>query len=38
MATRAGSTISNFKAGHLGLISHPNTVARLVERAARTTH
>lgn len=37
MAERAGSTISYFHAGHLGLISDPRTVTRVIERAARAT-
>lgn len=37
MATRAGSTVSHVKAGHLALISDPTTVARLIEQAARAT-
>lgn len=37
MARRAGSTISYFKAGHLGLISDPRSVTRVIERAAEAT-
>jgi len=37
MAERAGSTISSFHAGHLGLISDPASVARIIERAAKAT-
>jgi len=37
MADHAGSTISYFDAGHLGLISDPSSVTRVVERAARAT-
>lgn len=37
MAEHAGSTISYFDAGHLGLISDPNSVTRVIERAARAT-
>jgi len=37
MAERAGSTISSFHAGHLGLISDPASVARVIERAAKAT-
>jgi len=35
MAHRAGSQVSAFKAGHLGLISNPRAVTREIERAAR---
>jgi pimeloyl-ACP methyl ester carboxylesterase len=34
MAARADATVVKIKASHLGLISHPDTVARLIERAA----
>ena len=37
MAIRAGSKISYFKAGHLGLISDPTSVTREIERAAKAT-
>jgi pimeloyl-ACP methyl ester carboxylesterase len=37
MADRAGSAISYFDAGHLGFISDPKTVTRLIERAAKAT-
>jgi len=37
MAERAGSTISAFHAGHLGLISDPGSVAQVIERAANAT-
>ncbi|HKF33275.1 MAG TPA: alpha/beta hydrolase [Jatrophihabitantaceae bacterium] len=37
MAEHAGATISYFNAGHLGLISDPKTVTRLIERAAKAT-
>lgn len=37
MAQHAGSTISYFKAGHLGLISDPHSVTRVIERAAAAT-
>jgi len=37
MAARAHATVVKIKASHLGLISHPDTVARLIERAAVTT-
>jgi len=34
MAVRAGSTIVKYGAGHLGLMTAPGTVARVIERAA----
>jgi len=34
MAERAGSTVAEYDAGHLGLISDPNTVAQGIKRAA----
>ena len=37
MAHRADAAVVKIKASHLGLISHPNTVARLIERAAVAT-
>lgn len=37
MAKRAGSTIATFKAGHLGLITEPRRVTRLITAAARAT-
>jgi pimeloyl-ACP methyl ester carboxylesterase len=37
MAVRAGSNISYFNAGHLGLISDPKSVTRVIERAAKAT-
>jgi pimeloyl-ACP methyl ester carboxylesterase len=37
MAARAHATVVKIKASHLGLISHPNAVARLIERAAVAT-
>ena len=37
MAEHAGSTISYFDAGHLGLISDPKSVTRVIERAAKAT-
>lgn len=36
MARRARSTITRLNAGHLGLISNPNTATRVIERAARS--
>ena len=35
MAKRAGSTIVRYGAGHLGLISDPQTVTAVIERAAK---
>jgi pimeloyl-ACP methyl ester carboxylesterase len=37
MAEHAGAKISYFKAGHLGLISDPKSVTRVIERAAVAT-
>jgi pimeloyl-ACP methyl ester carboxylesterase len=37
MAETAGSAISEFKAGHLGLVSDPTSVTRVIERAAKAT-
>jgi pimeloyl-ACP methyl ester carboxylesterase len=37
MAENAGATISYFNAGHLGLISDPKSVTRVIERAAKAT-
>ena len=37
MAEHAGATISYFNAGHLGLISDPGSVTRVIERAAKAT-
>ena len=35
MAERAGSTVVEYDAGHLGLMTAPATVTRVIERAAR---
>ena len=35
MAKRAGSTVTEYDAGHLGLMSDPDTVTQGIERAAR---
>jgi pimeloyl-ACP methyl ester carboxylesterase len=35
MAQRAGSTVTEYDAGHLGLMSDPTTVTREIDRAAR---
>ncbi|MDH2414419.1 alpha/beta hydrolase [Nocardioides sp. CER19] len=37
MAQRAGSTVSTFAAGHLGLVTDPHAVVRVIERAVRST-
>ena len=37
MAARARATVVKIKASHLGLISHPDAVTRLIERAAVAT-
>ncbi|MFI5893431.1 alpha/beta fold hydrolase [Actinoplanes sp. NPDC051513] len=37
MGQRAGSDISYFDAGHLGLISDPQSVTRVIERAVKAT-
>jgi pimeloyl-ACP methyl ester carboxylesterase len=37
MAERAGSTIAEYNAGHLGLMSDPETVTQWIERAARAS-
>lgn len=37
MALRAGSTITEFNAGHVGLMSDSKTVTRVIERAAGAT-
>jgi pimeloyl-ACP methyl ester carboxylesterase len=37
MAERAGSTVTEYNAGHLGLISDPQTVTEGIERAARAS-
>jgi len=34
MAERAGSTIAEYDAGHVGLMSHPRAVTRIIEQAA----
>ena len=35
MADRAGSTVTKYDAGHLGLVSEPKTVVHVIEDAAR---
>jgi pimeloyl-ACP methyl ester carboxylesterase len=35
MAARAGSTVTEFKAGHLSLMTNPEAVSKVIERAAR---
>ena len=37
MFKRAGATITEYDAGHLGLMTNPGTVTRVIEQAARTT-
>jgi pimeloyl-ACP methyl ester carboxylesterase len=37
MAERAGADISSFDAGHLGLVTDPAAVTRVIERAAKAT-
>ncbi|MFI6294719.1 alpha/beta fold hydrolase [Nonomuraea sp. NPDC050790] len=37
MAKKAGATIIEFDAGHVGLMTDPRTVTRVIERAARAT-
>jgi pimeloyl-ACP methyl ester carboxylesterase len=37
MARKAGSTIAYFKAGHLGLITDPGAVTRVITAAVRAT-
>ncbi|MET0523860.1 MAG: alpha/beta hydrolase [Nocardioides sp.] len=37
MAARAGSTVTEYNAGHLGLMSDPKTVTRGIERAAKAS-
>jgi pimeloyl-ACP methyl ester carboxylesterase len=37
LARKAGSKVAHFNAGHLGLITKPNAVARIIERADRAT-
>jgi len=36
MAEKAGSIVTEYDAGHLGLMTDPGTVARVIERAARS--
>ena len=37
MATRAHASVTKINASHLSLISHPGTVANVIEEAARHT-
>jgi pimeloyl-ACP methyl ester carboxylesterase len=37
MAVKAGSTISRFKAGHLGLVTNPGAVTKVIAAAVRAT-
>ena len=38
MATRAHSTITRIPDGHLGLITNPRPITKVIEQAARSTH
>ncbi len=38
MAKRAGATVTEFDAGHLGLITEPKTVTGVIEQAAASVH
>jgi hypothetical protein len=37
MAVRAHSTITRIKAGHLGLVTKPGAVTKVIERADKAT-
>jgi pimeloyl-ACP methyl ester carboxylesterase len=37
MANRAGARVTRVQAGHLAMITHPGTVAQVIERAAKAT-
>ncbi len=37
MANKAGSTVARFEAGHLGLITNPGPVIRIITAAVRAT-
>ncbi|MFC7111404.1 alpha/beta fold hydrolase [Nonomuraea rubra] len=37
MAERAGSTVVEYDAGHVGLMTAPRTVAHVIEQAARAS-
>lgn len=37
MAERAGANINYFNAGHLGLMTDPKSVTRVIELAAKAT-
>jgi hypothetical protein len=37
MAERAGSHITEFDEGHVGLMTDPKTVLRVIERAVKAT-
>jgi hypothetical protein len=36
MSKRAGATITEYDAGHLGLMSAPGVVTKVIEQAARS--
>ena len=36
MSQRAGAKITEYDAGHLGLMSHPGTVTNVIKQAARS--
>jgi pimeloyl-ACP methyl ester carboxylesterase len=38
MAAKAGSTVARYEEGHLGLITDPNSVARVITDAVRATN
>jgi hypothetical protein len=38
MATRAHSTITRIPDGHLGLITNPRPITKVIEQAARSIH
>ena len=37
MAARAGAVTAEYNAGHVGLMTHPGTVVRVIERAAKAS-
>lgn len=38
MAAKAGSTVSTYKAGHLGLLTHPDAVVRTITAAVKASN
>ncbi|MBJ9880178.1 alpha/beta hydrolase [Burkholderia cenocepacia] len=38
IAQRIGATVTTIRSSHLSMLSHPDDVARLIDRAARTVH